>query len=354
MLKLKKLSYMKSKSIILLVIAVLFVMAGCEKTDKGPVLKSSITPPSLIAPTGGTSFVITEAIENDTMTKFTWAAPDYGFQAAVTYTLQITLTGDFKDASDLAVTTSTKVPILNSKMNTTLLILGAFPTEEKAVSFRVKAVINSAIAAVYSDTAVINVTPFEKLIVYPELWVPGDLNGWNHGSAKTIASVKSDNKYEGFVDFPGAGSFKFTSVAGWSGTNYGDGGSGTLSTDGGAGNLSVASAGYYKLNANLNELTWSATKTDWGLIGDATPGGWSTDSNLTYDAVNDIWTITVDLIVGGIKFRANDAWDLNFGDTGGDRKLEYGGDNIPVAAAGNYTITLDLGHPVYKYKMVKN
>lgn len=64
--------------------------------------------------------------------------------------------------------------------------------------------------------------------------------------------------------------FKFTSAPNWGGTNYGGtnpffpGGNGTISTSGG--NLSFPEgAGYYKLNVNVNEESWTYTKTTWGL-----------------------------------------------------------------------------------------
>ena len=108
------------------------------------------------------------------------------------------------------------------------------------------------------------------------------------------------------------------------------------------------------MNVDINALTYTVLKTEWGLIGSATPNGWDSDQDMTYDATNDVWTITLDLVDGEIKFRANDDWGLNYGDTGGDKKLEEGGDNIPVTA-GNYTITLDLGvPPIYRYTIVKN
>jgi hypothetical protein len=43
-----------------------------------------------------------------------------------------------------------------------------------------------------------------------------------------------------------------------------------------------------------------------------------------------------------MKFRANNNWDFNFGDTGADGTLEAGGTNI--STAGTYLITLDLSH----------
>jgi len=60
------------------------------------------------------------------------------------------------------------------------------------------------------------------------------------------------------------------------------------------------------------------------------------------------------LVAGEIKFRANDDWALDYGDTGFDGTLEEGGDNIPIDEAGNYTIVLNLETPGYAYSIVKN
>jgi hypothetical protein len=354
---------MKTRNILLIIVAGLLVMIGCEQLPEGPFLKSTLTPPVLTAPTGGTSYILTEATENNLMAKFTWDAADYGFEAAVTYTLQVTITGDFKDANDIGVTSKTELEILNSKMNSTLLILGAEPLVAATVKCRVKAVINPAVTTIYSDTSTLTVTPFEKIIIYPKLYVPGNYQGWSPNNENTvISSVKSDEKYEGFLYMDVTDpEFKLLKVPAWEEANtIGDpdasGTSGNLQIGSWGGNNIKATGGpgYFRIKADLIEAKYSWVKTDWGLIGSATPGGWGSDQDLTYNSTDDIWTITVDLIVGEMKFRANDGWDINFGDDGGDKKLEYNGANIAVAVAGNYTITLDLGNPVYKYKIVKN
>ena len=56
----------------------------------------------------------------------------------------------------------------------------------------------------------------------------------------------------------------------------------------------------------------------------------------------------------GIKFRANGAWDINFGDTKADELLDYNGDDIKVPTAGTYTVVLDLSKPGnYTYTLTK-
>jgi uncharacterized protein involved in high-affinity Fe2+ transport len=68
-----------------------------------------------------------------------------------------------------------------------------------------------------------------------------------------------------------------------------------------------------------------------------------------------LWTVTAVLSQKEMKFRANNSWDLNLGDTGANGTMEYGGDNIKVTSAGTYTITLDLSSPRnYKYTLTKN
>ena len=66
------------------------------------------------------------------------------------------------------------------------------------------------------------------------------------------------------------------------------------------------------------------------------------------------WLITIDLTVGKMKFRANDGWDLNLGDTNADGTLVLGGTDIDVTEAGNYTISLILNPSGYTYTLKKN
>ena len=177
------------------------------------------------------------------------------------------------------------------------------------------------------------------------LYVPGGHQGWNPAEAPTLYSRNFDFKYSGYVYFGTAGTeFKFTSEPGWGGTNYGNGGNGTLSTDGGAGNLSVDEAGIYKIDVDLSgNPLYTMTRTEWGLIGSATAGGWDNSTPMTYNPVTGRWSVTTTLVDGEFKFRANNGWDINLGGT--LNNLGYNGDNIP-ATAGTYTITLDLSDPM--------
>ncbi|MEZ5005810.1 MAG: SusF/SusE family outer membrane protein [Bacteroides graminisolvens] len=100
-------------------------------------------------------------------------------------------------------------------------------------------------------------------------------------------------------------------------------------------------------------MTYTVTKTVWGIIGDATPGSWDDSTDMTYNATTGEWTVTADLTGGkAMKFRANNAWDINLG--GNASNLTYGGDNMSIAESGTYLITLNLSDPkAYKCTIVK-
>lgn len=90
-----------------------------------------------------------------------------------------------------------------------------------------------------------------------------------------------------------------------------------------------------------------AGSSTWSIIG---PAGvnWDTDVPLTYNCDTKTFDITRTLNAGDFKFRADNAWTLDYGSassTGG--ALVKGGGNITVATAGTYTIKLDLNNMVY-------
>jgi len=198
-----------------------------------------------------------------------------------------------------------------------------------------------------------SVTPPKRTNSYPVLNCPGSYQGWNPADpVNVVASVGSNSQYEGYLNFTTAGTqFKFA-LGSWN-DNWGDDGTLTGKLKHGGDNFNVADAGYYKINCDTTAMTYSIIKTTWACIGDATPGGWSADSPMVYDTTTKTWTVTLDLTAGGLKFRANGAWDINYGDaTPVNGTLVAGGANISIPAAGTYSITMKLGEPDYTYTIV--
>ncbi|MCM1076528.1 MAG: hypothetical protein NC411_04120 [Bacteroides sp.] len=201
----------------------------------------------------------------------------------------------------------------------------------------------------------VNLKPEDDLYHYnvayafDNLWTPGPANGWN---AATSQMLFTDNFkfYQGYVHIDGE--FKFTSAPDWDHTNFGYASAGTLSTDGGAGNIKETQGGIaltnglYWCTADIVALTYSTTLINTiAIIGDATPGGWDTETTMVPSDDLLTWTLTTTLKSGEFKFRANNGWDINLG--GVLENLTPGGANIPAPLTGDVTITLDLSKLPY-------
>lgn len=324
--------------------------------DLDPVISSDPQSPVLMSPESGTSLVLT-AEEETKEVIFEYQEADYGFSAATGYTVQMDLVGNgFAEPVDVINSTSNRAILTYADLNQKLLSRGLMPDEETTVEMRIKAFLNDNISDEFSETITMSLTPYEVALQYPKMYVPGDYQGWNPANENTILySVKSDNVYEGFVHLiTGNGEFKVNEGPNWD-VNYGDDGADGILDAGGA-NMKVDAKGTYMLTVNLNDKTYSiGAPLYWGIIGDATAGGWDSSTPMEFDADENILTLNADLSVGNMKFRANDAWDNNYGDSDGDGILDAGGSDIAVTEAGNYTITMDFKVPgEVSYTLVKN
>ncbi len=353
----------------LLLIAVLVV--ACKKEGEQLNLQNGVFKTNALT-VSSTAVVLTPATENDTVIVFSWSAADYGKEAIVTYTLQLATdtSGAWANARSLTIGNNIlRYAFTGKDLNNLLNAMGVAPGAANNIIARVKADVPQFNGAASTMTSVYTNVTVPKITSYAlSLYVPGDYQGWSPATAPQLAPVEGRaGLYEGYVYMAGSGIhyFKYTNAPDWNHTNYGDGGSGTFNTDGAAAGLSVPDGGYYYLTANMNTNTWTATRTTWGILGDATPGSWDTDTQLSYDETNQVWKVTANMKQNGsFKFRANNAWALDFGvDNSGNLKyadnpfLGYtaGLNNLTVPSDGNYSITLDLHVPgKYTYILKKN
>jgi hypothetical protein len=274
----------------------------------------------------------------------------------VTYKLSIDKTNTYENriAYELSAPDNT-LKIATSDLQAAIQILYGRLSEPREVFIRVNAYVrNSAgqTSLIYSNDLNITVTPIDPVM---QFYVPGGYQGWVSGVAPIVYDRDFDMKYDGYVfisseeglseeDLKNARSFKFISEVSW--LNYGDSETaGVLSI--GGGNLTVPETGFYRLFVNLsgNPPTYTATKTEWGVVGGATEKGWEESTSMTLDPTTGEWTVITTLdATGAYKFRANDNWDINLGGNLSD--LNYGDDNISVSeGTGTYKITLNLSDP---------
>ncbi len=203
-------------------------------------------------------------------------------------------------------------------------------------TYYVRAYATNSAGTAYGDQVMFTTKDITKF------WVVGTYNGWdNSDNAKYIISSESSSTAEGYVYFPAAGAFKLCTDHSWDNTHtFGDNGAGALTNPGS--DIVVSAAGYYWIKASLADMTYSILKTEWGVIGSASPNGWNDEVALTYNTSAQTWEGVIHLTAAEFKFRANHNWDYNYGSSTGDQNLNAGGSNIPVAVESDYQITLNL------------
>lgn len=216
-------------------------------------------------------------------------------------------------------------------------------------TYHVRAYATNSAGTAYGDDVA-----FTTLADITKFWVVGDYNGWgnNDNASYIISTATSNGQAEGYV-YLTSGGIKLTTDHSWDDAHtFGDDGSGNLTNPGN--NINVAADGYYRIRANLNDMTYSLLKTDWGVIGDATPNGWNDETALTYNSTSKTWRGVMALTAASIKFRANHNWDYNYGSDAADGTLGAGEANIAISEAGDYSIELDLSVPnEYKYRVYR-
>lgn len=290
------------------------------------------------------TLVLAKADAAKTAVTFTLTAPDYGYDAAVTSTLQLGVKGaNFANAKEFGLDANTLTKSFTVlDFNALLLAMNLKTGLTSDVEARIKSSISPQVAPVYSNVTSLKVTPY-ALVSF--IYVPGDYQGWNPSTADSLISATSNGIYEGVINYAPGGSFEFklTPEKKWD-LAYGDAGAGKLTSTGGS-NLKVPAAGSYKLTANLNTLEFTAVKYSWGLVGNSPAGsdwGGGPDIAMKYDNGKQIWSVTANMGVGEFKFRLNSDWGTNYGDTGDNGSIENGGDNIKITVAGSYKIELNL------------
>ena len=324
---------------------------ACENDDQHIIEAKG--GPELISPLSGTEYVLKPENATNEATTLVWNHADYTQQTEVNYTVEVALSGtDFATIIPAGTTTNRFITWTVEAFNAVALEATLVPYNQGELDVRIKASLGANADLVsYSNVITLKVTPYTTDL--PQLAVPGNHQGWNPTTAPRIAaSGFGQTDYEGYMRLDGE--FKFVGpnsvgVYDWNqGPDYGDDGtfSGILAETNET-NINAAT-GFYRVRANTTTLTYSITAVSWGIIGSATPTGWDSDTDLTYNSTTKKLEIaSIALIPGAFKFRGNNAWSNGFdlGTVNGDGFLVEGGDLTFNGPAGNYKVILDLSNP---------
>lgn len=313
-----------------------------------------VNAPVITAPVNGSTVTLNSADQSVVATTVTWN--DYAtYGSDVIYKVELAKKGTTTFLSLGEVTNTKSLAITSKDLNTAALNSGGVANQEGEFDLRVTAKTSFSTPPIELKSAVstVKITPFK--VEFVNLYLIGDATaaGWDNSASNANMYpllgdkiVSASYTYTGFFK---VGGFKLIKVKGSWDAQYGAGASaGTLSSDGSSGDIKVTTAGYYKLSVNVGTMTYtlqavtppSVTYPTVGIIGDSTPNGWDSSTAMTNSTLDPhIWYITnINLTNGKLKFRANNAWDVNWGSADEDFGTgTQGGPDINVKA-GTYNI----------------
>ena len=349
---------MKSKFLYTLLTLVLFISFSCEEEGTRAKLKPEVTP-NTIQPTGSTSYELLFEDADSDFDPLEWSAPDFGFQASVSYTVEVAKEGSsFVNLFELATTTTPSVTVLVKELNAALLALGLEPGEPADIEIRIKSVINADVEPVYSVTLPLTVTPYAT--TFPPIYIIGDAQGWDTSKALVLEAT-GPGQYEGIGAFQEDGKFRFFDNLNWEQPQWGYSyfSSGTIPAiltnpgDNDSNFMFDGPSGYYEIKVNLNTKVISVTAASAPtlfIIGDAQ--SWNINNALEMKSLGEGKYEVIGQFQNNGKFRFFVSPDWNAEQyrfsyfTTTDSELANGNDNdsnfLFTATTGIYKATVSL------------
>ncbi len=352
------------KTLILLLLVSIFI--SCDEEDDKVVINSESATAASIT-TQDLSVELSEATAGDDALTLEWNHGSYDIPTQINYLIEAALTDtNFEVSETLAITTKNTFSWKISEINDLFLKLGSLENQESSIEFRIKSNIGKDnVFEKISNTFKLTATPYEVTVIeenFINLFIVGnvvDINedgiltddDWNPGlkNPYLFRDPANPNKYQITINF-GSGGFKLLENFGEWQPQWGPVGNDKITNNelngGDPDAFTVSSAGYYKLEVDIESLTYSLKTRDVssnptystiGLIGSTRTGdasGWDApDTDLIQSSLNPhIWYIQdIELKDGAAKFRAEDAWDVN-----------WGGDSFPSAissSSGDINVT---------------
>jgi len=291
---------MKKSIIFASLLAGVLMFSSCESDrDDNPVLNEPTTFTLNVPAYVNTVY----DLENSTSLELTCSQPDYGYTAATTYTVEVSLTQDFASFETLASTyTTAKMNVAADEIAVAATNLkvaaGATDAEfplETALHFRLKASVGTdqfgnELGTIYSNVITL---PNVKLhfalppVLVPEnIYIIGDHNGWDWNKCLPMTLVYgTDNMFWRMTYLTGG--WKFNTALAWDGGEVGYNGVVEYKDNAGAGisgegngNIQVSNPGWYLVVITANvvgrDVQYAVTINEpevW-MIGDVTGVDW--------------------------------------------------------------------------------
>ena len=382
---------MKKIVLSLLLVAGFATFTSCSKETFDPQANVNQNI-NVTSPTSGGNYILGATTAGTTAVTVKWTGADFGYNAAVKYTLQIIkATATNYDMAGVFVlgdyngigTEFTKV-LTQRQLNNAMLAAGG--TIGASGSYKMRVIGQPNTQQATSTNGVMSVsqevsfmaTAYNTFDEFDRIYVPGNFGGasgfvdWTPSNAPKLYSANNNGNYEGFVWMNNtAPEFKFTPVPSWTGDKGESSSSGNFSgTLGTASNIKAAGgAGAYFFTVNFMGNAYTMTKCQIAIIGAATPNGWGTPTYLTYDLNPTsqyfrmyVSPTNLSLTADEFLIRLKDDWSMKMGTTTGNtgtvtattaNNIKLNGGNMKVPSAGSYKVVLDVSNSAnYNLRLV--
>lgn len=330
-----------------------------NETIESNVISITVTPyADLVLVPSTTSVVCLAETASEIGVKFDWSSAFTGFEGVIDYQFEYALAGtDFASPVIIEINSFT---YSFTQLELTLIALanGVGVEEEGTFEFRVKAT-NELDTELYSNVVSVAITTFAP---YNSVGIIGDATagGWDTDTDMHRPDAANPTGWVATLYLEGGKSVKFRASDAWD-TNWGSAdfptGTGALNGP----NMTVSSSGYYNVEFDAGSGAYNFTQLSpavhnfVSLIGAQT--GWGSDiADLTKDPTNDyVWTGTVMLDAGELKFRADHEWGTNWGTSFGTAATslsgysEQNGGNMEIVAAGEYFVYINIATGDYLF-----
>lgn len=336
-------------------IGLIGLLASCEKDEVKTIMSDNPIPPTIVT---FPDLNLQRTHGNDTLV-FMGTPVDPGFQASANYYLEACASGtNFADPVQLiSSVTDDAMKITVTDLNAALL--KSFPADQAtSLDFRIRAnlVVDAGTGALGTSTNPLSYSSEIKTVSVTPYGLPR-LDLLNSGTDQKIESALGNGVYTGYVYLNTSNPFTLKDPD--TGTIYGDN-STALAVNGDP--IPADANGWNKLDADINNLTYSINPYAVGVVGAFTSWGENPDHMMDYNVAKGYWYITIDLPAGPMKFRLNSKWDVNWGPgedmdlpaSGGTMSLPNSSGNIIISAAGNYTIHFTITGSSGSVTFIKN
>jgi starch-binding outer membrane protein SusE/F len=335
----------------------LLAFAACDEDGTDTVLR----PQGAVALTASKDAVVLSletAAETAVVLHRTDA--DYGFAAAVTYTLELDKKADnFASPRTLVLDTARDITLTVTQLNDMVLAEELQAMEAGEVVVRIRSDVSTFVEPRYSNTLTLTVTPYVSEPPYLTVYLVGPAAeyAWDASKATPVFRKADDAFAYTYTGYLNAGDLKVLGYQGLWAPMWGLNGSDVVfrekESDPDPSGFPVGSAGYYTFTLDLLRMRYSldsfdeASAADYGSVSIAGDFSSWTLIPMTNTAVNPhIWTLDYTFEADApFKFVA-DGWAAQWGTAGIDQKLygtavPAGNDDKIEVAAGSYTLVFN-------------